>query len=55
MRKAEGEETITSEVTDEKEEKLSDDTSQTEDIVDAVEENSPEELDVSESEDASKN
>ncbi|MBD19995.1 MAG: 30S ribosomal protein S1 [Rhodospirillaceae bacterium] len=55
MRKAEGEETTTSEVTDEKEEKLSDNTSQTEDIVDAVEENSPEELDVSESEDASKN
>ena len=37
-----------------KEEKLSDNTSQTEDIVDAVEENSPEELDASESEDASK-
>ena len=54
MRKAEGEETTTSEVTDEKEEKLSDNTSQTEDIVDAVEENSPEELDASESEDASK-
>tara|TARA_Y100001936_G_scaffold251589_1_gene308103 strand:+ start:2709 stop:4568 length:1860 start_codon:yes stop_codon:yes gene_type:complete len=54
MRKAEGEETTTSEVTDEKEEKLSNDTSQTEDIVDSIEENSPEELDSSESEDASK-
>lgn len=54
MRKAEGEETTTSEVTDEKEEKLSNDTSQTEDIVDSIEENRPEELDSSESEDASK-
>tara|TARA_Y100001934_G_scaffold246417_1_gene305418 strand:+ start:2313 stop:4172 length:1860 start_codon:yes stop_codon:yes gene_type:complete len=54
MRKAEGEEATTSEVTDEKEEKLSNDTSQTEDIVDSIEENSPEELDSSESEDASK-
>ena len=54
MRKAEGEETITSEVTDEKEEKLSDDTLETGDSADTAEENSPEELESSESKDASK-
>ncbi len=54
MRKAEGEETTPSEVTDEKEEKLSDDTLETGDSADTAEENSPEELESSESKDASK-